>query len=138
VKRAPRRGQSLVEFALLSPLVVFAVFSIIDLGVAGYTATTLAHGTQAAAGYASLHCGYTGSAYTADQLGQQILQASTLLRPAQLTVQATPTDGSRCIESGTAIIVTATYRYHPLTPFLEGVLGGGSLHLQSDAQVLSQ
>lgn len=136
--RAAQRGQSLVEFALLSPLVVFGLFALIDLGVAAYTASTLTHGTQAAAGYASLHCGYTGSAYTTDQLSQRVLQTSTLLQATQLTVQATPADGSRCIQSATAITVTSTYQYRPLTPFLQGLLGGGPLRLQTGAQVLSQ
>lgn len=136
--RTPQRGQSLVEFALLSPLVVLGSFCLIDLGVAAYTASTLTHGTQTAAGYAGLHCGYTGTAYTADQLSQRVLQASTLLQATQLTVQATPADGSSCVQSGTAITVTSTYQYRPLTPFLQGLLGGGPLELQTGAQVLSQ
>ena len=136
--RTQRRGQSLVEFALLAPIVFLAFFGLFDLGGAVYTYNTLAHGTQTAAAYASLHCGYNGSGYTSSQLGQQVLASGQLLQAPQLTVSATPTNGNGCTQPGAAITVTSTYLYHPLTPMMQAFFPQGGLSLQASAEVLAQ
>jgi len=131
------RGQSLTEFALLTPVVFLALFGLFDLGGAVYTYGTLEHGTQVAAAYASIHCGYSGSGYTDAQLTQQVLQAGTLLQPPQLGVIARPTN-DRCNQAGTTITVTSTYLYRPLTPVLQGFFPSGGLNLKATVVVLAQ
>jgi Flp pilus assembly protein TadG len=131
-----RRAQSMVEFALLVPVFVLLVFGMVDLGVAVFSYGTLTHGTQTAAAYASLHCSYTGTSYTAAQLGQQVITAGTLLQAPNLTVTATA--ASACTTPGMPITVTSTYLYHPLTPMLQAFMPAGGLPLQTTAQVLAQ
>jgi Flp pilus assembly protein TadG len=126
----------MVEFALLVPVFVLLVFGMVDLGLAVFTYGTLTHGTQSAAGYASLHCSYTGTGYTLAQLGQQVIQAATLLQAPNLTVTATA--ASACTGPGTPITVTSTYLYHPVTPMLQAFVPQGGLPLQTTAQVLAQ
>ncbi len=138
MRRTDRRGQGMVEFALLTPLVFLLFFGLFDLGGAVYTYNTLAHGTQAAASYASLHCGYNGSGYTSSQLSQQVLSSGQLLQAPQLTVSATPTTGNGCAQPGNAITVTSTYLYHPLTPMMQAFFPQGGLSLQASAETLAQ
>lgn len=133
-----RRGQSAVEFALLAPLVLLMFFALFDLGGAVYTYNTLAHGTETAASYASLHCGYNGSGYTAAQLSQQVLASGQLLRPGQLSVSANPTTGGACTMPGKPITVTSTYRYQPMTPMLQAFFPQNGLSLQASMEVLAQ
>ena len=133
-----RRGQSAVEFALLAPLVLLMFFALFDLGGAVYTYNTLAHGTQAAASFASLHCGYNGSGYTAPQLSQQVLASGQLLQSGRLTVAANPAAGSACTMPGSAITVTSTYRYIPMTPMLQAFFPQNGLSLQASVEVLAQ
>jgi Flp pilus assembly protein TadG len=138
MRRTDRRGQGMVEFALMAPFVFLLFFGLFDLGGAVYTYNTLAHGTQTAASYASLHCGYNGSGYTSAQLGQQVLTAGQLLQTAQLSVSASPTNGNACAEPGKPITVTSTYLYHPLTPMMQAFFPQGGLSLQSSVEVLAQ
>ena len=138
VRRRPRSGQGLVEFALLTPVVFLLFFGLFDLGMAVYTYNTLAHGTQTAASYASLHCGYNGAGYTAPQLSQQVLQSGQLLQAGQLSVTATPTSGGGCAQPGSQITVTSTYLYHPLTPVMSSFFPQGGLSLRTSVEVLAQ
>jgi len=138
MRRQDQRGQGLVEFALMAPFVFLLFFGLFDLGGAVYTYNTLAHGTETAASYASLHCSYNGSGYTSSQLNQQVLNAGQLLQGPQLTVSATPTTGTACAQPGNPITVTSTYLYHPLTPMLQAFFPQGGLSLQTSAEVLAQ
>ncbi len=132
------RGQSLVEFALLSPIIFFAVFGLFDLGDAVYTYSTLTQGTQDAAAFASVHCAYAGSGYTGAELAQQVLDSGALLQSDQLTVEGNPADGRACTDPGTAIIVSSSYIYRPVTPLLHDFFPQGGLSLTARAQVLAQ
>ncbi len=133
-----RRGQSLVELALLAPILFLLLFGLFDLGDAVYTYNTLAHGAQSAALYASLHCAYTGSSYTTSQLSQQVLQAGQMLQAEALSVSPSPASGAGCSGPGSTITVTATYRYQALTPVLQAFFPPGGLRLHTRAGVLAQ
>lgn len=136
--RRRRRAQGMVEFALIAPLFLLMLFGLFDLGAAVYTYNTLSHGTEMAAAYASLHCGYNGNAYNNAQLNQQVLQAGQLLQAGALSVTATPSSGTTCSLTGTSITVTSTYRYHPITPMFQAFFPQNGLPLQASVEVLSQ
>lgn len=133
-----KAGQSLVEFALIVPILFISILAVFDLGDAVYTYNTLAHGSEVAAGYASLHCSYSGSGYTNAQLTQQVLQAGERLQGQALTLSAAPATGAACSTPGAVITITATYRYRPLTGVLQAFFPATGLPFQATATVLAQ
>lgn len=54
-----RKGQALVEFALVLPLLLLIVFGVLDLGRAFYVSVVLANAAREGARYASRHPDYT-------------------------------------------------------------------------------
>jgi Flp pilus assembly protein TadG len=58
--RAPRRGQSLVEFALVFPVFILLVFGLIDMGRYVYLNSTLSQAAREAARVAAVEASWMG------------------------------------------------------------------------------
>lgn len=116
-------GQSMVEFALILPVLLFIVIGIIEFGFmfSGYLALTNA--SREAVRYISLG-GDNASAI------QRAKDVSMNLDPNQMTILIDPSGGIR--ERGDSVKVTIQYDYKFLTPFF-GVLFGNTLELEADA-----
>jgi Flp pilus assembly protein TadG len=56
-RQSSRRGQTLVEFAIILPLLLLIIFGVIDLGRAFYTSVVLSNAAREGARFAALNYG---------------------------------------------------------------------------------
>lgn len=140
--RDDRRGVTAIEFAMIAPILIALMISIVDLGVGMYTDTQLANAAQAGATYA-MQKGYDAGVITT------VTQASTRLTGVSVAVSqycgcpsntgvVTATCGSSCsggLTAGTFAQVVATKDYSPLLsyPALPG-----TFHLSETAMARTQ
>lgn len=117
------KGQSLVEFALVMPLLLMILIGIIEFGFMFSNYITLTNASREAARVVSL-----GGTY--DQAEDRIAGVSGLLDSNEITMQ-TSVDVST-LGRGDSITVTLRYPYHFLTPFLSPFFGS-ELLLESSA-----
>lgn len=108
-------GQSMVEFALIVPLLLLIIVGIIEFGFMFSGYLTLTNASREAVRTISL--GRSDSA--------AILRANDTivnLDKDQMLVKIDPSDAAR--EQGDSVTVTITYDYTFLTPFMEAIFGG--------------
>ena len=127
-----RRGQSLVELALLMPLLALILIGAIDLGRAFYQYTQLTNSVQAGAlyGYALPHAVTAADSANPENIVFQVQNEGSLsIEAADITVRcyqgpaiSSTTlrgNGSCSVASGVQsediIEVTARYRFRPIT-----------------------
>ncbi len=124
------RGQSLVEFALVIPLLLFIVFGIVDFGRAIYAYNTLSESARQADRTAIV------DQTVATIQDRAFLSAPTLsLQPANVNVcfyvadttqtecGATPVVADHCIEISCLAMVTTTTTFTPITPGISAIVG---------------
>lgn len=125
--RRRERGQSTVEFALISIVFFLLVFGMIDVGRAVWNYNTLAQATREGTRYAIVHGGDStdpsgpGSAYytapdSDTQITATVQQYGSGLNASRLTVNAEWPGGTNL--SGNPVRVTSQYTYEPLFNFL--------------------
>jgi Flp pilus assembly protein TadG len=103
------KGQSMVETALLLPLILLLLFGIVDFGRAFHAYLTLDHAGREAARYASI--GRNNADVTA-----KVYSSIIGLDPSKL---ATPQINRITIVTGeTNVSITLTYTFNFLTPVL--------------------
>lgn len=128
--RRQRRGQALVEFALVAPIFFFLLFGIIEGGRFILYYETLNNATREGARYAIVHgsrssCpsgpmepGITPPACydaTGAKVTQQVKDtAFGVLGPSLIVTPTWPTDNARDSD----VLVTATYTYNTLIPII--------------------
>ena len=117
------KGQSLVEFALVMPLLMLILVGIIEFGFMFSGYLTLTNASREAARVISL-----GGTYV--EAEARIEGVAGLLDTDEITL-ITSVDVST-LERGDSITVTLKYPYHFLTPFLTPLFGG-ELELESSA-----
>ena len=120
--RARHRGQALVEFALVLPIMLFLLVIAIDFGRLFYLNIGINNGAREGAAYgAKLPNDTTGiTTRVRQELG---------LPPADASVSVTMACNPNCYTSSTVtpahtIRVTASTSFSFLTPFINGVFGG--------------
>lgn len=99
------RGQSLVELALVTPILIILVFGIIDFGVGLYSWITLTNAAREGARLGSLQG-------TEAEVVALVRDRAANLDQSDLTVAVTNAEG----DPGEPIRVEANYRYDLLTP----------------------
>lgn len=157
-----QRAQSMVEFALVSPLLLLLLFGIVEGALMMNAQATLDNATREGARVAAL-CGsrantwsYGGATYTAGGSGVSpcptaanqvvsqnlgILSDTTTAFSVAVNAPASNTPGScpasYCAPPGTVIEVAVSY---PYTFYLGALFGGGSpsLTMGSTARAVSQ
>ena len=136
-RAAPRRilraarGQGLVEFALVMPILMILVFGIIDFGMGLRSYISLTNATREGARFAAV--GNPAGAYPADCNGSttnsvvgRVCVTIEGLRLADLeTVTVEYPDGEA---PGNSVVVSADYTYNYITPLgrLVDVFSGGT------------
>ncbi|MFN2569723.1 MAG: TadE/TadG family type IV pilus assembly protein [Candidatus Dormibacteria bacterium] len=131
-------GQGLVEFGLVSLLLVPLCVGFFDVGRAVYTNNSLASAARQGARYASVNCAYQQpTAYTGASVTTWMKQQSWGIDPTLLQVTVSPSDGTSCTAPGIPVTVTLHYNYVPVTPGLSQMAGSG-VNLTGAATILSQ
>jgi len=113
------RGDTLVEFALISFVLMTIIIGILDFGRAVYAYSVVANCAREGARYAiTAPDDHTGIA--------DVVQSRAVgLDPSQLTVVVANEES--------AVRVSVSYNFELITPLITDVLGSGSLTLASSA-----
>lgn len=111
---ASRRGQALIEFAFIAPLMLIFLFSIVDFGLALDRRIMLQHAVRE---------GARRGAVTDDQVSiidTTVAQSQGLLDPADVTVCYEDAGGNGNVaDPGDNVRVSATFTYQFTIPFVE-------------------
>jgi len=116
--RSPSRGQTMVEYALMLPLLVLIILFLVDAGRAVYYFSVVHNAAREGARW--------GVIDPVDTAGiEAAARAKTVgLDPAALTVYSDmPTEWT--------IRVRVTYNFDLVTPLISGLFGGNPLTLES-------
>lgn len=116
------RGQTLVEFALVAPIIFLFLFAIVDFGMAMDRRLTLQHAVREGARMAAVKDDIQQICdHTVEQAQGMITAADITLSYEDMDV---PADG-RDTDGGDSVKVTATFTYDlPIIgPALSGLLG---------------
>jgi Flp pilus assembly protein TadG len=119
------RGQSLVEFALLFPILIMIVLGIADLGRAYYVLVALNDAAEEGAMYAAI------DPDNLTEIQNRAAHATTglvTLDPNQ--VSRAPTSG---FTAGAPVTVTVGYSFTVYTPVMQTFFGDGQVELRGRA-----
>lgn len=146
------RGQALVEFAVVFPVIVLILFAVFDFGRAVYAYNTIANAAREGARVAAVNQVVTTNtsctenmpvesttnphwsvkacaAASAVSLGVQTSAVTvSYAAPANTDIVCSPTIDVGCIAS-----VTVTYTWHPMTPVISALFN--QITLTSTSQV---
>jgi len=127
--RRSQKGQSLVELAILLPVLILVLMGIMDLGRVFYAQIVITNAAREGARY--------GSMYPADEVG---IKARAIAEAQGAGIQIGPDDVqvSGTIMPGSPLTVTVTYRFAAITSLISGFWGGGNLTLQSRTVMVIQ
>jgi len=125
MKRADR-GQTLVEFALILPILLLMLIGIFDFGRAVFIYNAISNGAREGARYGIIH-----PTDVAEIEARAVAQTALIdLGDPNLTITVETPDGTG---RGDPLTVTMQYDFYAVTPFLSIVWGGGSLPLEGSA-----
>lgn len=107
-----QKGQSLVEFAIILPLLLLLVMGIIEFGMMLNSYLAINNAAREGA-----RAGIVGSRN--NEIQNSILSTSPALDAQNLIITITPSDGSR--KSGDTLTVKVTYNYYFTIPILGNI-----------------
>lgn len=108
-----QKGQSLVEFAIILPLILLIVMGIAQFGLLFNSYLTIQNATREGA-----RTGVVGG--TNSEIRQSILNTSPYLKEDNLTIHINPKDNRR---SGETLTVQIIYSYPLTVPIINNILG---------------
>jgi Flp pilus assembly protein TadG len=121
------RGASMVEFAILAPVMIFLAIGMIDTGRYAYYSILAANAARAGAQYGSLDLEHVSqntaiaAAATADaqSLAQFATTPTCLVAVNNGTMTSCPTNNSGSLTTGSVyyVQVVTTGSFHPLFPY---------------------
>lgn len=111
-----RRGQSLVETALVLPIILLILTGIIDFGLLFNNYLVVSNASREGARSAAI-----GS--TDDQIRTVVGTVAASLDSSRLTVTITP-DQTVGRSTGVAVAVTVQYQYNMITPIIAAIVPG--------------
>lgn len=117
-RRGGESGQSLVEFALVLPLLLVLLFALVDFGRGFQAWIQVTNGAREGARVGAVRG-------TAAQIESRVRSATAGLDQSKLSVAASNVQGA----PGQSVVVTVSYRWDLITPVspLLGLLSGGSV-----------
>jgi Flp pilus assembly protein TadG len=124
------RGQSLVEFALVGPIFFIMLLGTVEMGRLMWVNHELSNGTREGARWATVRGERSGENINAGQVRTVILDRTSALNDASLTVNLTWSDPSRA--PGSTVIVATTYEY---VPMIGGFLGIGNITMNRQSEM---
>lgn len=130
-KRWKTYGQSLIEFALLIPLVLTLILGFLDLARAIFYYSSLSNAVREATRYAIVQETYNKEKIK-DKLEEYAFALTNIPNPLNrddIEIELLPQN----VEVKTNISITAKYRYFPITPFVAP--DGITLEVQSNMRI---
>lgn len=120
-----RRGQSLIEVALVLPIIIMILLGLLDFGRAFYTLVALRDAADEGASYAAIKPNDSAgiqrrAAEASTNLVNIQMGDVSIIRPSPLAV-------------GQPITVTVNFYFDLYTPFVQGLLPDGELILHGSA-----
>lgn len=112
------KGQSMVEFALIVPVLLLIIIGIIEFGFLFSGYLTLSNASREVSRSVSLGANDSNATIRAKD-------AAVNLIPEKVLVSITPNDSNR--KQGDLVTIVITYEYDFLTPFIEKLLGDNFL-----------
>jgi Flp pilus assembly protein TadG len=112
------KGQDLVEYALILPILVLLLFGIMELAIVAFSYNTIGDAAREGARYGAIHPTDRAGINTAAR------RLTTGLDQAHLTVASS-------LPGGNIIQVTVTYDVHLITSLFMGSLGQPVIHLRA-------
>ena len=137
VTRRRQRGQAVVEFALVLPILLILLLGIVDFGFGFKTRITVTNATREGARFGAV--GWPAGSFPADcnssgaddvtVVGRACSTiAGNVTNVTSVTVSFPERNGVSGTQTGDSIVVSMTYRYTfitPLGPMLSTFTGGG-------------
>jgi hypothetical protein len=117
------RGTSIVELALILPVIVMLSFGTLDMGLAVFTSNALANAARDGARFASVDPNNTAC------IASVAAQRSSLARLSASDVEI-DLDAATL---GQPVTVSVQSRYEPITPLIEELIGDDHLTLRASA-----
>ncbi len=122
------RGQSLVEFALILPILLIVLLGILDFGraVAAYNSVANAARTAVRVGIVDQNSDRVTEAAQAEAVG---------LAPIDVDFNANVNGDDPCVETVCRVSVRVTYEYVPATPIFSNIVGNITVSSVSDLPI---
>jgi Flp pilus assembly protein TadG len=111
-----QKGQALVEFTIILPILLIVVMGILEFGIMLNSYLAIENAAREGA-----RAGIVGTSDT--QIKNLIVATSPSLDPNNLTVTITPTDVNR--KSGDTLTVQVTYNHKLIVPIISSLFNGG-------------
>ena len=124
---SPMTGQSLVEFALLVPILMLIMVGVVDLGRVYYAYLTVVNSAREGARYGATH---PNAGTTAIQNQAKREAQGSGIDPSSLTVRSV--NYPEGCNWGSPIQVTVGYPFRMITSY---IFGGTTIQLQSTAEM---
>jgi Flp pilus assembly protein TadG len=120
--RRSGRGQSLVEFALILPLLLLLTLGVVDAARVFTSWISLTNGVREAALYASEESDPPRYADTTT-INNRVAEEASDLDPANITIDAPTCDNGTCDASSDTVTIRASYQMSLIFPLVQDVLG---------------
>lgn len=114
-----KKGQSLLEFALIFPLIFLLITGMIDLGRALFYFSTLNNAVREGTRYAIVQPKGTADSVLESKVESYFYDINDLRANVDITVTRTGTTEDSKIQ------IRAIYLFNPITPGLKQILGSG-------------
>ncbi len=118
------KGQSLTEFALVLPVLLIILAGVLDLGRLYYAYMAVTDAAAEGAAYAAIYPDDTAGIYAR---AQEASGGLIEIDPDMVEVTLPPT-----VQAGAPVVVTVSYEFTMLTPFINVILPDGMLMLRAD------
>ena len=128
------KGQALVEFALLIPIFLIMVFSIVDFGMGFYSWITVTNSAREGARLGAVHA-------TTEKIIKRVEDTTTLINEDTNMEVFVTNAADAGGQPGQSVVVRVDYDYDLITPvaslvaFLSGDIIGPTLTLSSTAEM---
>jgi Flp pilus assembly protein TadG len=120
--RRESHGQSLVEAAIILPVLIILIMGIIDFGLLFNNTIMISNAAREGARQAAL-------GGNDDEVVQTIQNMTTTLDQTAMTVSITPGYAAR--NHGTEVTVSVSYQNELITPLIDSFFSGGAASLKS-------
>ncbi len=132
------KGQTLVEFALIPPLMALFLVAILDLGRAAYYYSAVYNAAREGARYGIVHTDQygvvdSGICSKAQPIGMTTALSCELINPCISPMNEVCVEVDNTDPTNAYITVTVVYAFEPVTPLVTTILGTDSIPIASSA-----